>query len=208
MDRAGCVGGDGETHQGLYDFTFLSPVPNLVQFSASSDQELIRLLKFSAKYNEHPLSIRVAKVSGKKSVMSEELVANDNNFDPFKAELLKEGSDVLLIAEGTMVKKALEVSEALSSNGFSASVVNLRCLKPLDTRTLLSASQGKSAIFTFENHVLDNGIGSYIYRTLNGFQELACSSHLVTHARPLNMGALRKLKGFTPWTQNYWELKF
>lgn len=194
MDRAGCVGGDGETHQGLYDFTFLSPVPNLVQFSASSDRELIKLLKFSAKYHDHPLSIRVAKVSGDKSVMSEELAINDNQFNPFKAEVLKEGTDILLVAEGTMVRKALEVSETLSSNGFSASVINLRCLKPLDTGTLQSASQGKSAIFTFENHVLDNGIGSSVYHAMNGFPGVSLFKSFGYPCTPIEHGSITEVE--------------
>jgi 1-deoxy-D-xylulose-5-phosphate synthase len=194
MDRAGCVGGDGETHQGLYDFAFLSPIPNLIQFSATSEQELIRLLKFASKYNDHPLSIRVAKQSGKKSIMKSELDRDDDKFNPFQAQVLKEGSDILLLAEGTMVQKAMDSSEVLNNQGFSTTVINLRCLKPLDKITLNEAAKGKSAIFTIENHVLDNGIGSYIYQMIDGLSEVSLFKSFGYPCLPIEHGNIEEIE--------------
>lgn len=200
MDRSGCVGGDGETHQGLYDFTFLAPVPNLVQFSASSERELVRLLKFLANYNAHPASLRVAKKSGDRNQFEQALEESIETFDPFKAEVLQKGSDLLLIAEGSMVTKAEGVAKELQKKGFSSSVINLRCLKPLDTKTLIDESKGKAAVFTIENHVLDQGIGAAVYRSCDGFKNINLFQSFGYPAQPIphgDIGEIEKIYGLT-----------
>lgn len=170
IDRAGCVGGDGETHQGLYDIGYMYPVPNLKILTAADASELIQILLFMADYNEGPVSVRFPKKSFSYDIWQKfsENPVREAGFDPFKSETVREGSDVLFITEGVMRDNALKAAELLEEKGVSAGVLSLRSLRPLDLESILNAIGSKKNVFIVENHNADSGIGRRIVSELHG----------------------------------------
>ena len=126
VDRAGIVGDDGETHQGLYDLSFLSHMPNMTILAPSDYQELRVMLKYALLECEGPVAIRYPRGEGSESLYSH------RSFIPGKTEVAREGTGLILLAVGSMVSTALEVAEILDNRGFNCKVVNCRSVKPFD----------------------------------------------------------------------------
>ncbi|MCS6985447.1 MAG: 1-deoxy-D-xylulose-5-phosphate synthase [Leptospiraceae bacterium] len=164
IDRAGCVGGDGETHQGLYDIAYMSAIPHITLLSVSDGEDLACALNFMASFEEGPISVRFPRKDIAASVLQQ---IQENSFftkpwDPYLPEVLVEGEHGLLFVEGAIKDNALRAAEILRQEGFSLQVVLIRCLRPLNIESLLKLSQDKPYIFTLENHVQSGGMGEKI----------------------------------------------
>lgn len=160
VDRAGIVGEDGATHQGVFDIAYFRSIPNVVIMSPKDKVEFEEMLDFAIDLAK-PVAIRYPK-----SVCS----STNLPFNPLvlgKAEVLKEGEDFVLIALGSMTQVAYEAVQILAGKGFSGTLINARFVKPLDVEFLKTLSLRYKFIFTIEEGVLDGGFGSAIAEVIN-----------------------------------------
>ncbi|MDF2672709.1 MAG: dxs [Clostridiales bacterium] len=154
IDRAGIVGEDGETHQGVLDISYLRGIPNITILAPKDMNEFRMMLKWCFKFNA-PVAIRYprGKDSGIKFYKYED-ISNG------KWEFLKEGSRVAILGTGKMVQTAFAVSERLYANNINAAVVNCRFIKPMDRIALNSIFKNYDIIFTLEDNYVSGGFGS------------------------------------------------
>ena len=152
-DRAGIVGNDGETHQGLLDMSFTNTIPNFVVMAPKDFSELEQMLEFAVDIKK-PVLIRYPR--GSEEMGFEKI----SDISLGKAEVLSDGEDVTIIAIGKMVSKAIKVSEMLKENDISCKVINARFLKPLDENTILKNLS--KVVITIEDGSLINGLGNKI----------------------------------------------
>jgi 1-deoxy-D-xylulose-5-phosphate synthase len=160
IDRAGIVGEDGPTHNGLFDISYLRHIPNLAVLSPKDRAEFEAMLSFALKQNI-PVAIRYPRGKVPESVLpcADILMGC--------SEILKDGSDIALMAFGSPVLSALKASEQLEKIGIHASVINARFVKPLDRELLFSLSARIPRIITIEENVLQGGFGSAVMEMLN-----------------------------------------
>lgn len=167
IDRAGCVGQDGETHQGFYDIAFMAALPNIRILSARSAEELVKMLAFQRNYTTAPLAVRFPKKEYAAFDVAAYLRHCDlPSYDPFSAEILARGKHILLLSEGTFADKALAVRDLLQARKISAEVMDLRCVHPIPVRQLVRALSGKKLLVTLENHGLTGGVGDLVGQAL------------------------------------------
>ena len=174
IDRAGIVGEDGPTHQGVFDISYLRHIPNLTVMAPKDDMELKAMLELALKHNG-PSAIRYprGKVSQQSSALggaggsSLHPPQAESAFDIGKAEILKEGSDMALIAIGNVVHPALGAAERLEKEGIAASVINARFIKPLDKELIFSIASKTKRIITIEENMVAGGFGSAVLEYLN-----------------------------------------
>jgi 1-deoxy-D-xylulose-5-phosphate synthase len=159
IDRAGIVGEDGPTHHGLFDISFLRHVPNLTVMAPKDGEEMRKMFEFALKQSG-PAAIRYPRG------MVPEIALPCAEIFQGISEILREGTDVALIAVGTCVPAALKAAERLESAGVSAMVVNARFIKPLDRELLLSVAGRITKIVTIEENVLQGGFGSAVIECL------------------------------------------
>lgn len=161
MDRAGIVGQDGATHHGLFDISYLRHMPNMILSAPKDEEELRQLLYSSVNYN-HPSAIRYPRGTCEGVDITGPLTM----IPPGEAEVLKDGSDVVLIALGTMVRPAMEAAMKLEEAGIKAGVINARFVKPLDEKRIVEAASRAIAIVTIEENALQGGFGSAVLELL------------------------------------------
>ena len=157
IDRAGVVGEDGETHQGLYDIAMLRALPNLTIMAPSSDAEMDAMLRF-ALTQPGPCALRYPR--GMVSRWDEG--GEHLPLLPGKGELIARGDDVLLIPLGNMMPEALKARQLLAAANISAAIINPRFVKPLDEDLLLREMALHSHVVTIEDHVRIGGFGSAV----------------------------------------------
>ena len=153
VDRAGLVGADGETHQGIFDLSYLSMIPNMTVCAPKNKYELYDMLYFAYQYHG-PIAIRYPRGSAYEGFK--------NMRPPIeygKSELMFEGEKIALVAVGSMVQTAVQVREKLLDKGIDATVVNARFVCPLDTECLDRLSRDHQWIVTMEENVLKGGFG-------------------------------------------------
>ena len=161
IDRGGIVGDDGPTHNGTFDLSFLRHIPNLVVMAPKDPHELKCMLK-TAVDHDGAAAIRYPRASAGDTEENIEVTSLPIG----KAEVLKEGNDVTIVAIGNMVQPSVEAAELLSKKGINASVVNARFVKPLDMK-LISELAGKTGhILTVEENMIAGGFGSAILEEL------------------------------------------
>jgi 1-deoxy-D-xylulose-5-phosphate synthase len=158
VDRAGLVGEDGETHQGVFDISFMRNQPNLVIMMPKVDNELQLMLYTAVKYDDGPIAVRYSKSAGLGVPLDPEF----KQIPIGKSETLRDGNDVALLALGTMVEPAVQAAEMLEKEGISARVINARFAKPLDEELLLELSQARIPIVTIEEACIAGGFGSAV----------------------------------------------
>jgi 1-deoxy-D-xylulose-5-phosphate synthase len=159
MDRAGLVGNDGPTHMGLYDIPYLLAVPGVVVTAPKDGAEMLGLLRLGVAYDGGPFTLRYPR----DNVPFEVPPLDDIPAVPFgRWETLRTGSDVALLAVGTMVLPAVAAAERLEQEGIDATVVNCRFLKPMDEETLDWVLSAHSAVVTVEEGTVVNGFGAGI----------------------------------------------
>jgi 1-deoxy-D-xylulose-5-phosphate synthase len=161
LDRAGLVGADGPTHHGTFDFAYLCHIPNMVIMAPKDEAELQLMLKTAIDW-PGPAALRYPRSAGVGVPLPQELTSLPIG----KAELLREGQDVLLLAIGSMVYPAVEAAEMLAEKGISAAVVNAQFAKPLDRDLLLPLIRRIKKVVTIEEHALSGGFGSGIAEML------------------------------------------
>lgn len=160
LDRAGIVGEDGETHNGLFDFAYLRHMPGLVLIAPHNGRELASALKMALSL-QCPVAIRYPR--GK----TEDIFPVDFlDLTLGKGELLREGDDILIIAAGSMVLPALKAHDLLLNHGVKSCVINPRFIKPLDRELICSRVEKCRRILTVEDHVLCGGFGSAVLEML------------------------------------------
>ena len=158
IDRAGIVGEDGETHQGLFDIAYLRSIPNMVLFAPRDNESLRQAVDFAYHHNSSPCAFRYPR--GK-------FVLNDGIFSTSafvlgKAELLKKGKKLLLIGYGNGVGRAYEAYEELAKEGFKPSLLDLRFVKPLDKKTLAKLFSTHKYVCVFSDSYYMGGVVSAI----------------------------------------------
>lgn len=154
LDRAGLVGADGPTHHGAFDLSYLRHMPNMTIFVPKDEAELRDMLATAVKM-ERPTAVRYPRGNGK----GVELQAGFRDVPVGKAEILRDGSDVAILALGPITYKAMETAQLLQQQGISAAVVNMRFAKPLDTE-MIQRLRHVNLLVTVEENSLVGGFGS------------------------------------------------
>lgn len=160
IDRAGVVGNDGETHQGVFDLSFLSTVPNLTIMAPKDFKELENMLEFALQLQQ-PVCIRYPR-GGEQHQFEEQA-----NIEYGKAEVIKNGTDITIITIGNMVSRALEISSILECENISAEIINARFQKPLDKITIQNSIIKTKKVLTIEDNIIIGGLGTQISNIIN-----------------------------------------
>lgn len=160
IDRAGIVGEDGVTHQGIFDLAYLSSVPNLVVMAPQDGQELEQMLELALKLNR-PVAIRYPRAETSSAPAPTAAVVLG------QGQLIKSGKDFTLVAFGSMVSEAKIALDLLSQAGLAGSLINARFMAPLDIELIKKTCAGTKHIFTVEDGIRDAGFGSAVVGQLN-----------------------------------------
>lgn len=160
VDRAGIVGEDGVTHQGIFDIAFLRTIPKLTIMAPKDGRELEGMLEFALKSNM-PAAIRYPKAA----LASKQLPSSPLELG--KAEVLKQGRDFIIIALGSMVGVSYEAIELLEKEGISGMLINARFAKPLDAVLFRDVSSKAKFIFTVEEGIIEGGFGSAVSEVID-----------------------------------------
>jgi len=160
IDRAGLVGEDGPTHHGVFDISFLRHIPNLTCLAPKNSEELKLMLAWAVDHTG-PVAIRYPRGKAPQSGIPA------SPLFPGRAELLREGNDLMIMAIGNPAIAALKAAERLAEAGIHAAVLNARFIKPLDRDTILSMAARMSRILTVEENALQGGFGSAVLECLN-----------------------------------------
>ena len=161
VDRAGIVGADGETHQGLLDMAFFRLVPNLTIMAPKDFKELEDMLEMAVKLNK-PVVIRYPRGGEEDYKFQKTANCEYTKMEEGKAEILKEGEDVSIIAIGKMVSRAMKIAEELEKENINAEVINARFLKPLDVKNIKNSIDKTKKVVTIEDGTTINGLGTAI----------------------------------------------
>jgi 1-deoxy-D-xylulose-5-phosphate synthase len=160
VDRAGLVGEDGTSHQGMFTLPAQLQLPHLVVASPKDEQELRSLLR-SAMSQDHPFALHYPRDAGFGLERVEPIVLPIG-----RGEVLREGRDVLFVGFGPIVSRAVEAADTLETEGWSIGVINARFAKPLDRQLILDQARGKRLVVTFEESVQTGGFGSAVLAVL------------------------------------------
>lgn len=158
IDRAGLVGSDGETHQGIFDLSYLSTIPNMNIFAPMNLYELTDILKFAMEFHG-PLAIRYPRgeaYDGLKELRTP--------IEYGKSQILYQERDIALVAVGNMVKIAVQVREQLKQYGYHVTLVNVRFVQPMDEPMLEELEQSHFLVVTLEENILNGGFGVKVTR--------------------------------------------
>jgi 1-deoxy-D-xylulose-5-phosphate synthase len=158
IDRAGLVGADGETHQGVFDIAFLRHVPNIVLMMPKDENEGQHMVNTAIQYDDGPIAMRFPRGNGIGVPLDPEL----KEIPIGTWEVLKEGEDAAILTFGTTIPMAMEAAEILEKQGVSVKVVNARFIKPLDGAMLAGLLQKNIPMLTIEEAVLAGGFGSAV----------------------------------------------
>lgn len=162
LDRGGIVGDDGETHQGIFDLSYLRHIPGMTVMAPKDQKELVDML-YSALFYEGPVAIRYPRGAGP----LEETCLEPQFISLGQAELLREGCDLLILAVGPLVYTALKVAETLKNEkNKNVTVINCRFVKPLDSSLILGRAKRTKKVITLEENVLAGGFGSAVLELL------------------------------------------
>jgi 1-deoxy-D-xylulose-5-phosphate synthase len=160
VDRAGLVGEDGTSHQGMFSYPAHRQIPNLV-IAAPKDEQELRSLVRTALAQDHPFALNYPRDAGfGVPERTPEILPVG------RGEVLREGSDILLVGFGPIIARGMEVAEALAAEGWSVGVINARFLKPLDRQLILGRARGKRLVVTLEESTTIGGFGSAVLEVL------------------------------------------
>lgn len=156
VDRAGLVGSDGETHQGMFDISYFNSMPNMTVMAPKNVLELEKMLEFAAGF-DGPIAIRYPR--GKAYMGLKEY---DTKIEYGKSEKITGGADIALLAVGSMVETAVKVRKILLQHGIDVTIVNARFVKPLDEEMLSDIGRNHRYIITMEEGILTGGFGESV----------------------------------------------
>ncbi len=195
LDRGGLVGADGPTHHGVFDFAYMRSMPNIVIMAPKDENELQHMLRTAAEYSG-PISLRYPRGEGWGVTLDDET----KSLEIGKAEVLREGGDVVIAAIGQTVIPALKAAQDLAPLGINAAVVNSRFVKPLDRELFRDLLTRVPRLITVEDHVIAGGFGSAVIELLadEGFsgvevKRLGVPDRFIPHG---TQDELRKMCGF------------
>jgi 1-deoxy-D-xylulose-5-phosphate synthase len=157
VDRGGIVGDDGKTHQGIFDLSYLSLIPNMIVAAPKDENEMQHLL-YTAVKSRKIMAVRYPRSRG----LGVKMDAAFKELPIGKGEILKEGRDVAILAIGSMVAPAVEAAEKLALQGIETTVVNARFVKPIDTELIIDIATRIKRIVTVEENTLSGGFGNYV----------------------------------------------
>ena len=192
IDRAGLVGSDGETHQGIFDLSYLSSIPNMHIMAPKNKWELSDMLKFAIAF-QGPVALRYPRGEAYDGLREcrEPIVLG-------KAEWIYQGEQIALVAVGSMVKTALTVREQLICKGYDCSIINARFVKPIDAELIGAVSTSHKLIVTMEENVASGGFGEKVRAYLDSIHaqaKLLCISIPDEYVEHGNVEILRKEVG-------------
>jgi 1-deoxy-D-xylulose-5-phosphate synthase len=163
IDRAGLVGEDGETHQGVFDIAFLRHIPNMTILAAKDENELQHMVYTAVEYNDGPIAVRYPRGNGCGVKMDEEL----KKLPIGTWEVHKEGSDIAILTFGTTIPLAEKTANILAKEGISVKIINARSIKPLDEAMLVELANKNYPLITIEEAALQGGFGSAVLEFFN-----------------------------------------
>ena len=185
IDRAGVVGNDGATHQGVFDLSYLTHIPNMTVLCPSNMKELEEMISYAVNDMTSPVAVRYPRGEVKESECSDFHIA--------KADIIKDGTDVAIISVGNMKDVSLDVSEELESEHISTAVINIRTVKPFDKETVERYVSKCRLVVTIEDNVINGGAGSYISREVPGnYLHIGWPDEFISHG---SVGELMKRYG-------------
>ncbi len=197
MDRAGIVGDDGKTHQGVFDLSYLSLMPNMTICAPKDEHELQNLL-YTSLTTEHPFAIRYPRGRGTGAPLATQL----HQIPIGKGEVVRQGSDIAVVGIGSTVMACTEAADELASHGTNAMVINARFAKPLDTDLILGAANHTKKMVIVEENVLSGGFGTAVLDLLQKaaapdvqVRRLGIPDEFVTHGRQNFLRSLYRLDG-------------
>ncbi|MDL5142078.1 1-deoxy-D-xylulose-5-phosphate synthase [Bacillus atrophaeus] len=158
IDRAGLVGADGETHQGVFDIAFMRHIPNIVLMMPKDENEGRHMVQTAISYDDGPIAMRFPRGNGLGVKMDEKL----QTIPIGSWEVLRPGTDAVILTFGTTIEMALEAAEELQKEGRSVRVVNARFIKPIDKKMMKNILGEGLPVLTIEEAVLEGGFGSSI----------------------------------------------
>ena len=185
IDRAGVVGEDGETHQGLFDISFLRHIPGMTILVPKDEIELSAMLR-TAIAADGPMAIRYPRGA----VVGVENIGTNVTLPIGKAETIKTGEDVTILAIGPLVYAAVEAAEKLAEAGISAEVINARFVKPLDEEAVIESVKRTGRLLTIEENILQGGFGSAVLEMLDNnrirvpVKRMGITDKFVCHGAP------------------------
>jgi 1-deoxy-D-xylulose-5-phosphate synthase len=162
IDRGGLVGEDGPTHHGIFDLTYLRSLPNMVVMAPQDENELRRMLRTAVDHSG-PIAVRYPRGRGTGVEIEKEI----RPIEIGRARIVTNGDDLLFLSIGRCVHESIKAADILKEKGFSATVVNCRFVKPLDTALLVDLAGQYTRIITVEENVLQGGFGSAVLECLN-----------------------------------------
>ena len=154
------VGEDGATHQALEDISLMRGLPNMTVIVPADCNECEQVLDFASKH-EGPVYIRIARNN------LPDIYPKDYEFNPCKAIVLKEGTDLTIISNGDILAEAYKASEILFQEGVNAEVISMPVVKPIDTETIINSARKTGFVVTVENHSINGGLGSAVCEVLS-----------------------------------------
>jgi len=161
LDRGGLVGDDGGTHHGVFDIAYLRLIPNMVIMAPYNTDEMRAMTRFALDFTDGPIAVRYPR--GSSNIPTPE---SENPIELGKSEVLLQGKDVTLIGLGAGVEIALDAHKLLEAAGVSATVINARFCKPLDSETILAAARQSRAVITIEDGTVQGGFGTGVLELL------------------------------------------
>lgn len=194
LDRAGIVGDDGKTHQGLFDLAYLRTLPNMVLMAPRDENELQHLLYTAVQHaaaGRGPIALRYPRGAGVGVPLDSEL----HEVPIGRAELLRDGHDLAILALGNSVGAALEARELLAARGVSCAVVDARFVKPLDEALILQLASRVAGLVTVEEHSLAGGFGAAVLELLAAHglrvpvERIGVPDEFVEHGKQADMRA-------------------
>ena len=187
MDRAGIVGADGPTHHGLLDIAYLRGYPNIVLMAPKDEAEMRDMLHTAIEY-PGPAALRYPRGNG----FGVDMSGPPKQLEIGKAEILRDGGEVAIIAYGSMVYPAMEAAKSLEKDGIESTVINARFVKPLDSELIIALTRSQRLIVTVEDAYLAGGFGSAVLELLeeNSLSDkikvvrMGVPDRIVTHGDP------------------------
>lgn len=189
IDRAGLVGADGETHQGCFDFSYLSMIPNLTVMAPKNDWELQEMLRAAVRDFDGPCAIRYPKGTAYTGLSEFHQPVQIG-----KSEVLYEGREVAILAVGSMVSTCKEVYDMLKCRGIEPTFVNARFIKPLDTELLDTLAKTHSLFVTVEENVKNGGFGEHVSAYMEACQPDVRVMNLAIWDRFVEQGKIESLR--------------
>jgi len=163
VDRAGIVGEDGETHQGIYDLSFLTHIPGMAVLAPCDGESLKKMLRYAALFHKGPIAVRYPKGCAQS--------VYESDFQFGKAHLIYEGDMVTIAALGSMVGVACKAADVLKEQGINAEVIDIRCAKPIDFDMIFKSAEKTGLLITIEDNIISGGVGEKIKAKANEYKK-------------------------------------